>query len=594
MKKESAYTLAALASVLGLCILSHSCANTTQSPTGGDKDTIPPALLWTNPAPGATRVDTASGTKFHFYFDEYVTVKEAKNVFLSPPLSKSPKTKLRGKCVEVWFEEPLLENTTYSISFTGAIVDNNEGNFFPSYTYVFSTGDRIDSMFISGTVRDCATLDPVKDVTVMAYKDYSDSAIFLQRPVAACKTDEWGYFVMPYIQDTLYRIYAIKDENNDNLFQPETELIAFLDSPYRPSKKVCDTLPELREYDMKDTLECLARPSEFDLKMYREKPSRQLLKNKGRISEYESYVTFLAPDVWIDSLGIRGYKPENIITQFTDTNCDSLIIWINDRRRVPDTLNLFVNYRKTDSLGVLQPVQEDHKLFIADKPVGKKKEIKHEDTVCVYKLSAQPEYVEQKGFELEFTLPIVFEKFDSIEFKSINPKQQESIEKFTFERDPKDIRKYVIKPVKALLEGWDYSMKVPQGAFRDIRGFLSDSTVVKVTLPKDESLSTLILSIQNVSGPTTVDLMSDKKDKLFRSYNIEADAELRFPYLKEGQYSVRISSDVNGNKVIDSGSLFEHRQPESVVFYKLEDKDLIDIPQGAELKQTIDLSKLFQ
>ena len=163
-------------------IFLHSCANTTQAPTGGPKDTIPPVIVAFRPENGATGVPV-HGTKFAFTFNEYVTVKTASNIFLSPPQAKIPKSKVREKTLNVSFEEDLLPNTTYTINFTDAVADANEGNTFPGFTYVFSTGERIDSMFLTGTVVDCKKLEPVKGATVMLYKNPSDSAIFKEFPV---------------------------------------------------------------------------------------------------------------------------------------------------------------------------------------------------------------------------------------------------------------------------------------------------------------------------------------------------------------------------------------------------------------------------
>jgi hypothetical protein len=154
---------------LGLSLFSHSCANTTQAPTGGPKDTIPPVLVKITPLPGSKKVPT-HGTQVYFGFNEYVKVSNGTSIYLSPPQKKAPKYKIKGKGVLVYFEEDLLPNTTYTLDITNAIQDNNEGNNFPGYTTVFSTGDAIDSMMITGTVMDCNTLLPVKNATVMLYK----------------------------------------------------------------------------------------------------------------------------------------------------------------------------------------------------------------------------------------------------------------------------------------------------------------------------------------------------------------------------------------------------------------------------------------
>ena len=260
-----------------------SCANTTQAPSGGKKDTIPPYIIDIKPLPGVVGVPL-KGATFAFTFNEYVTIKTPQNIFLSPPLRRPPKSRLRGRTLLVSFEDSLQANTTYTLSFTDAIADANENNPFPGYTYVFSTGEQIDSMMMTGTVVDCNTLAPIKGATVLLHKDLGDSAVFLKRPYAATKTDDWGFFVLPYIQDTLYRLYAIKDANNDNIYDAETEQVAFIDSLLRPVMVAGDTVREMLKYDMLDTVRCLARRNEHDLKVFPENPSKQYIVNKVRTS----------------------------------------------------------------------------------------------------------------------------------------------------------------------------------------------------------------------------------------------------------------------------------------------------------------------
>ena len=596
--REILIPLGAALAVLSPTFFMHSCANTTQAPTGGKKDTIPPALYWTQPVPGAVNVDT-NKTKIVFGFDEYVTIKNQQNIFLSPPQKKAPKAKVKGKNVVVTFEEPLAKGITYTLNFTDAIADNNEGNMFPGFTYVFSTGDNIDSMLVTGTVQDCNTLTPVKGATVMLYKDHSDSAIFKSRPFAACKTDDWGYFCIPYIPDTLYRLYALKDDNNDNIYQSEDgELVGFIDSLIRPVMRVSDTLAEMQKYDMKDTLECRARRSEYEIRLFKEESTKQKLMNKGRSADRHAYVTFMSKNAWIDSLWIKGYKQEQLISQF-NLRQDSLEIWINDRRRTPDTLQLYINYRKTnDSTGVFEPSLEHYPLFIEGalpKKTGRaaRQDLKHEDTICVYKLTAEPETVEKNGFSIEFAYPIIYENFDSLKFRYINPKQKELKGSFTVEKDSLNLRRYTIRPKEKLLPGYEYFLKVPHRAFRDINGFYSDSTEVKVSLPSDDKLSTIILDMKGVEGKLIVDLLNEKRDKVLRNYIIEKDTQLVFPYLKEGKYSVRVTFDYNKNSMVDTGNILEHRQPEKVAFFKVsENEEYLDLPAATELTQIIEISEL--
>ena len=581
--------------ILGSVMFSHSCANTTTPPSGGPKDTIPPVIVKLDPVDGSINVPTRK-TKLELTFNEYVVVKDPKSLYLSPPLEKAPKFKIQNKSVVVFFESDLDSNKTYALDLTNAIADNNEGNMYPGFTLVFSTGDKIDSMMVTGTVQDCNTLQPIKGATVMLYKDHADSAIFLKRPDAAIKTDDWGYFCLRNIQDTVYRMYAIIDENNNNKYEAETEKVAFIDTLVRPLMKVNDSLPELAKYDMKDTVHCLARKSEYELNIFREKPSKQLIVNKERIGERTAYITFMAPYAQIDSIWMRGVPREKLITQF-NLEQDSLEIWVNDPRKQPDTLFLFVNYMKTDTLGVLNPFTEEIKLVKPRTLPAKtsRKDIKKEDTTAVFTIDAKPENVEQYGFVMEFKYPVVEAAFDSLGFRFINPRQQESKGEYTVTQDSLNLRKYVVRPKTKLLPGYEYFLKVPHRKFKDINGFYNDSSEVKVTLPNDDKLSSMILKLSNVKNKYIVDLLDEKRTNVLRTYIIDSDQELLFPYLKKGKYSIRITEDLNRNGLVDTGILLEHKQPEKVRFYKLEDGTfLIDIPEMVEVEQNIDIEALFK
>ncbi len=595
MKKYIPLIIALLALISPVFV--PSCANTTQAPSGGPKDTIPPYIVDIRPLPGATSFPLEKG-KIVFEFNEYVVIKTATDIFLSPPLEKKPKSRIVGKKLEITFENELKPNTTYTLNLNSAIADNNEGNMFPGFTYVFSTGDQIDSMFVTGTVLDCNTLSPIKGATVLLYKDHSDSALFLHRPYAAGRTDDWGFFSLPFIQDTLYRMYAIKDVGEDNIYNPDVDRVAFIDSLIRPEWKVVDTLPELLKYDMTDTLGCQERRSQYELKVFREHPSKQYIVNKVRMSPRSAYITFMAPDAWIDSLWFGGYPADRVISQF-NIQQDSLELWLNDRRPAPDTIHLFVNYRKTDSLGILKPELE-HVRLVMDPEIRKnysksrRRNLKHEDTICVYSLKAEPENVETDGFVMEFNYPIIYENFDSLRFRYINPKQKEFKGDFTVERDSLNLRRYTIRPKTKLQPGFEYFLKVPHRSFQDINGYWCDSTEVKVALPTDESLSTLNADITGVDRKYIVDLLDEKRSKVIRSYIVEKDCVLSFPYLKAGKYSLRIADDGNRNSIVDTGDLLQHRQPEPVRFARFGDSEYLDVMKSAELEQTIDLAELFR
>ena len=130
MKLKSLLPLIPAALVIGAMMFPSGCANTTSAPSGGPKDTIPPVIVKLSPLPGAVKVPVHNAS-VRFTFNEYVKIKDANGIYLSPPQEKKPKAVIRGKSVVVTFEEDLLPNTTYTLDLTGAIQDNNEGNLYP-------------------------------------------------------------------------------------------------------------------------------------------------------------------------------------------------------------------------------------------------------------------------------------------------------------------------------------------------------------------------------------------------------------------------------------------------------------------------------
>ena len=575
------------------------CANTTTPPTGGPKDTIPPVITKVSPLPGTVNVPT-HGTKLVFTFDEYVKIKEANSIYLSPPMEKKPKSAIHGKSVVVTFEEDLQPNTTYTLDLTGAIVDNNEGNPYPGFTLVFSTGERIDSMCLTGIVQDCNTLKPMKGATVLLYKDQADSAVFLKRPVAAAKTDDWGFFSIRNIQDTIYRVYAIKDENNNNIYDPETERIAFLDTLFQPSIVYADSLYEFKKFDMKDTALCLARQTQIELNVFREKPSKQFIVKKERVGERTAYLTFMAPGAHIYDMRIKGLPREKLIRQFNPLQ-DSLELWVNDQRKMPDTLKLEMVFDKTDTTGKLKRTKETVKLFLSKEAraelMKKQKDTrnrKHEDTTAVMKTEADATVIEQYGFQVTFDYPLIEEHWDELVLRSINPRQQESKGSVRVVRDSTNLRHFSIFPTEPFQVGYDYFLKIPHRRFRDVNGFYNDSTELKTTLPTDEKLSSITLKLSGVHNKYIVDLLNEQRNKTIRTLIVDRDGEILFPYLKAGKYCIRLTEDINRNNLVDTGNLLEHRQPEKVRFFKLQDQVLIDVLEKADMVWDVKMEELFK
>lgn len=580
----------------------HSCANTSTPPMGGPKDTIPPVLLKVIPDSNSVNFPVKGGT-IEMKFDEYVVLKEPnKLIYLSPPQKKRLTTKIRGKSIFVAFPEMLDSSTTYSLHFGTSINDNNEGNAFYPYVYSFSTGKSVDSMMCAGVVMDSRTLLPMEDITVGFYSNLSDTAVYKKYPSVLAKSDKWGYYVGMNLKTVPYRLYAFKDINNNNQYNPENEMIAFYDSLVVPSKVMKKESEELRFVDMKDTSKALARPFQTELYLFREASQKQYIKDKKRLQRKMAYITFAAPYVKIDSMGFRGYDSTEIIKQFNITR-DSLVLWIKDSLTVSDTLMFDIKYYKSDSLSNLVLSRESLTL-VAPKTVkpapparstpGTPEVKPPRKDLLRLTVEAEPSMVEQEGFRLLFPAPVISSKLDSVTLFSKTPKGVLAKEPFSFIQDSVETRLYYIKPNIKMLQGYEYILRIPERTFKDVYKFTNDSSRTSVILPNSDKLSKLTLNISGADGSFLIELTNQTRDKVYRGFKITHDSRLEFPYIQPGKYNIRITQDLNGNGILDTGNLPLRKQPEKVRLYLLKSgSSEILFKDGLDLEQNINLKEFF-
>lgn len=605
MKGKNLLNAAIVLGIMSILIFPPSCANTSSPPTGGPKDTIPPVLVAVTPAMNATmHPRDVKHSQVSFEFNEYVVLNNPNSyIFLSPPQSKPPTAKIKGKKVVVSFQEPLDSSRSYSLSLGEAVKDNNEGNPFPPFTFSFSTGDHVDSLFVSGNIVEASTMLPMSNITVLFHTDPSDSAIFKVRPRAAAKSDLWGYFTVRNLPaDTVYRVFAIEDLNNNNMYDPDLERVAFLDTLVIPSSVIRDGIPELATVMMTDTAACLARPAQISLSMFKEMSSKQLLRAKERVSRRRMYLKFSAPYPQIDSLLLDGIPSDKLITEHNYYH-DSLTIWINDQGPIPDTLQMRLTYHRTDdSLNILVPVTDTIRMI---RPKGKMVEnrwgemVEEADTVAAYQVDASPEKIDQEGIVILFESPMITTPFDSITVISKNTREQTAPVQFSVEKDTANIRRFILRLSEKLTTGYEYTLKIPDSLFMDIDGIYCDSLVKTFSLPQDENLSSFTIEATNVHEKYMIELVDEKRTKVYRTYHIDTASVLLFPYLKTGKYSVRITEDKNGNGQIDTGNLLERRQPEKVMMFRFNSQlgnnaYITEIPERTELIQTIDIGEMFK
>lgn len=587
------YQLLFVAMLAVYCLNTSSCASTKAAPTGGPKDTIPPVVTGVNPLQNTVGFPREKKAVY-IGFNEYVQIKDAnKNIFLSPPQKKAVKARVKGKGILAEFQEPLDSNTTYSLNFGNAIVDNNEGNPLYGYSYSFSTGSEIDSMMLSGTVVDATTLFPVENATVALYINPRDSSVMQDLPAAIARSDKWGYFTVRNLKPVPYTIYAFSDENTNNKYEQSVERIAFIDTTILPTLVMRNDSPELEYYDPKDTVACLARPSQLTLALFLEKSLNQYIRDYKRISRRGAYIKFNASDVQIDSFAIDGIRDEQIIKQFNVTK-DSLCFWINEPGQLADTLLLGIKYHKTDTAGNLSPAVEQLKLIAPIEKKDDRDKSQERADLLKFKTLADNKMVEQDGIVLEFAEPLVEMKLDSVTFIMSTPKKVKSNVEYTIEQDSIEINKYTIRPKVQFVKGNDYELKFPQNAFKDINGFTSDSSKVTISLPTGDSESSITVELLNVDARYIVELTNETRSSVYRKYIINDDAQLLFPYLQKGKYSIRITEDKNSNGLFDTGDLLGKKQSEKVLMYTLPDNtNIINLNEKTDLTQTIDIAQMF-
>ena len=164
------------------------------SPDGGWYDDDPPRVIGATPEDKATNVKSK---KITILFDEFIKLEDATNkVIVSPPQLEQPEIKASGKKIIVELQDTLKDNTTYTIDFSDAISDNNEGNPMGNYTYSFSTGEQIDTFEVSGYVLDASNLEPIKGIAAGLYDDLADSAFKTKPLMRISRTDGSGHFVI--------------------------------------------------------------------------------------------------------------------------------------------------------------------------------------------------------------------------------------------------------------------------------------------------------------------------------------------------------------------------------------------------------------
>ncbi|MBO5000443.1 MAG: Ig-like domain-containing protein, partial [Bacteroidaceae bacterium] len=318
--------------LLLLVIVAYSCAS-IGNPDGGPYDEDPPKFIGSTPS---LRANNYKKQKIELEFDEFIKLEKAsEKVIFSPPQMEQPELKVVGKKVAIEYLDTLKDSMTYTIDFSDAIVDNNEGNPMGNFSFSFSTGENIDTMEVAGTVLQAEDLEPIKGIQIGLHKDLNDSA-FTKKPFdRVSRTDSRGRFSIRGVAPGKYRIYALKDGNQNYLYDSKTEQIAFLDSIIIP-----DMMPATRQDTVwKDTLTIDTiktvnytrfLPDSLILRAFKAENTRQYLTKSQRDKENHFILTFSAKADTLPTIkGLNFDEKDMFIVETTPRN-DSICYWIKD------------------------------------------------------------------------------------------------------------------------------------------------------------------------------------------------------------------------------------------------------------------------
>jgi uncharacterized protein (DUF2141 family) len=511
-----------------LLIFFMSCAK-RGSITGGLKDTIAPTLKSSYPENYSIKF---TGNKIKLTFDENVKLKDLnKQLIVSPPMKNEllvlPTTPT--KLLTITINDTLTPNTTYSLNFGQSIADNNEGNPYNQFKYVFSTGDYIDSLALGGRVKDSHEKEVASFVSIMLYEaneKFNDSTIYKENPRYITNTlDSLRTFRLENLKAGNYFLVAMKDNNKNNKFNPKSDLIGF--------NKQIVTIPN-------DTV--------FELELFKETLPFKALK----------------PSQASGNRLIVGYegnaKSKGELPKLTLKNNDETIPTIITKMEKKDSLQVWYKPLKVDSLSM--HIEKDK--YVKDYTFKIKKQ--KNDTLSIKALQAGSLNFRDR-FTLESSLPLV--NFDKTKMTLID-KDSVAVP-FTTAYDEFTQQLYIDFKID---EAQKYNFKMLPGAVGDFLEKTNDTLSFKTTTRNFTDYGNIILSLKNVNRfPVIIELTNEKGDIVKASAYTESKTEIEFNLLEPSIYTIRAIYDDNKNKEWDTGSYLEKKQAEEVI-YRSEERDV--------------------
>ena len=490
--------------------------------TGGTKDTIPPKITSSFPENYATNF---SGKEIKIVFDELIKVKDInKQLIISPPMKKQPIIVPQGsasKFISIKIQDTLQPNTTYSFNFGQSITDNNEGNPYSQYRYVFSTGSYIDSLQLGGKIKDALEQKTDNFVSIQLYEaeTFTDSTIYKETPLYIANTlDSSKNFKLENLKAGSYYMIALKDQNNNYKFDPRFDKIGFI------KDKI--TLPN-------DTL--------FELELFKEKPKVKVEKP----TQESSNKFFMAYEGEIKKTKISATNgKENVPVRIMNFPVSG-----------KDSVQLFVPNMVKDSLIFTIETAHYKKHF-----TSKIKEIKETDSLSIdSKQKGNLTFREQ--FALKTNTPI--NQFNN---EKITLLTKDSV-KVAFTTKYNEFEQEIVFDFKKE-ENEKYTMTVLPGAFVDFYNTLNDTLKFNFTTKQYSDYGNLRVNLKSVNRfPVILQVLNSKGDVIAEDYS-EGESSLNFELLEPNLFTLRIIYDDNKNRIWDTGNFLEKRQAEEIIYFQ--------------------------
>ena len=508
----------------------------------------------------------------------------------------------------------MIPNTTYTVDFSDAITDNNEGNPLGQYTYIFSTGVTTDTMQMSGHILNAEDLEPVKGILAGLHFHASETA-FTRKPFdRVARTDADGYFSIKGVNaQRNYHIYALQDADGDFRYTQPTELIGWLNTPLtassRPDVRYDTAWVDSTRYDSIRTIHFTHfLPDDIVVRAFKvDYRPRHFLKYTRDVPEWFT-LFFTGPSRQRPQLRGLNFDAARSLFPIANRDNDTLTYWLTDTTLLHlDTLRLACTYddwddslkvarSKTDTLEITPKTTFAKRLAAKQKELAKwekQRERRHKRGDFTDETPPR-EYLEPKissGSPLtpDRNVTITFpEPLAQLRAAGVHLRLKED----TLWHDaPFALDSVPGNPLAATLRAeWrpaqHYKFVIDSAAVRSIYGLVNKRTERNFEIAKLEDFGTVFVTLHHADTSAVVQLLNT-------SGNVEKEVHIRegraeFYYVRPGNYYLRCYLDRNNDGRWTTGDWITHTEPEPVYYSPKE----IEVKANWDLNEDWDVTAL--